>query len=210
MARLNDRELSMMDSPWRRLSQRWIEVRTFEHLLARAGVDLHGGRLLDAGCGNGYGLELLAQRFAPSRLVGFDLMPEQIERARRRGLRADLSVGDITAIDLPADSFDGVFVFGILHHVPRWREALRELARVVRPGGAVLLEEIHGTAIRVQDRLIGTSHPRDAAFDWQQFRDGVDDAGLTIAGETNLLFNAIRSFVAVKRNTPAAVPRVTA
>ena len=198
MARLNDRELAMMDSRVRRFSQRVIELQTFQRLLRRAQIDLHGRDLLDAGCGNGYGLELLAQTFRPRRLVGFDLMPEQIDRARNRGLAAEIAVGDITAIAHPDAAFDGVFVFGILHHVPGWRIALAELARVLKPGGVLLVEEIHGAAIRVQDRVIGTSHPREAAFDWLQFRGAIAEAGLAIAAATGLLCGAVRAFAAVK------------
>ncbi len=199
MTRLNVRELSMMDSRVRRLSQRAIELRAFRKMLDRANIDLRGKRLLDAGCGNGFGLELLAKTFRPARLVGFDLMPEQIERAKRRGLNAELSVGDITSIAQPDGVFDGVFVFGILHHVPAWRAALVELSRVLAPGGVLLVEEIHGGFIRAQDAVIGTSHPKDAAFDWPQFMQGLTAAGLTVVGDQKLLGCAIRSFAAVKR-----------
>lgn len=199
MTRLNDRELSMMDSRVRRLSQRAIELRAFRKMLDRASIDLRGKHLLDAGCGNGFGLELLQKTFRPARLVGFDLMPEQIERAKRRDLGAELAVGDITAIAQPDASFDGVFVFGILHHVPSWRAALVELGRVLRPGGVLLVEEIHGGFIRVQDKVIGTSHPKEAAFDWPRFMQGIANAGLTIVGDQKLLGSAIRSFACVKR-----------
>jgi SAM-dependent methyltransferase len=198
MTRLNQRELSMMDSRMRRFSQRAIELRMFERLLRRASIDLRGTHLLDADCGNGYGLELLTRTFRPQRLVGFDLMPEQIERARCRGLAAEIAIADITSIPEPDGSFDGVFVFGILHHVPRWREALVELARVLRSGGVLLVEEIHGTAVRFEDRFLGTSHPIEAGFDWFAFRGALAHAGLAIAAETGLLCNAIRSFAAVK------------
>jgi ubiquinone/menaquinone biosynthesis C-methylase UbiE len=197
MSTLNARELAMMDSPLRRLSQRLVEFRTFRRLLARAGIELAGaGAILDAGCGNGHGLELIANAFHPLRLVGFDLMPEQIERARRR-VGAELAIGDIAQIAHPDNTFDAVFVFGILHHVPKWRTALRELARVLKPGGALCVEELHGDFIRWQDRLVGTSHPREAAFDWPAFRSGLADAGLAIRAETGLPF--ARSFVAVRR-----------
>jgi SAM-dependent methyltransferase len=187
-----------MDSPLRRFSQHVIELRTFQRLLGRAAIDLRGKHLLDAGCGNGYGLSLLSRTFAPARLVGFDLMPEQIARARSRGLSAEIAIGDITKIDHPDATFDGVFVFGILHHVPRWRDALVELARVLRPGGVLLIEEIHGTAVRLEDRFLGTSHPRDAAFDWFTFLRGLGDAGLTVVAESSILFGAVRAFAAVK------------
>ena len=199
--RLNDRELALMDSRVRRFSQRAIELRMFGRLARRAGVDLRGGDLLDAGCGNGFGLELLAKTYRPRRLVGFDLMPEQIERARSRGLAAQVSVGDITRIAEPDESFHGAFVFGILHHVPAWRTALRELARVLQPGGVLLVEEIHGELVRIQDRVIGTSHPREAAFDWLEFRGALEDAGLQVAAEASLLWRAIRSFAAIKPHT---------
>src|SRR5262245_62779838 len=119
MSRLNDKELAMMQSPIRAWSQRHVEMRVFRRLLRKAGVDPSGGRILDAGCGNGNGLLLLAEMFHPSRLCGFDLMPEQVERARARteGMGVEVAVGDITAIDHADDSFEAIFVFGILHHV---------------------------------------------------------------------------------------------
>jgi ubiquinone/menaquinone biosynthesis C-methylase UbiE len=198
MARLNFRELSMMDSTARRLSQRLVEFRVFQRMLDRARIDLAGGAILDAGCGNGHGLELLARAYRPRRLVGIDLMPEQIERAKRRGLAAEVRVGDITAIAEPDASFDAVFVFGILHHVPAWRQAMTELARVLRPGGALLIEELHGKTAELSDRFLGTAHPAAARFGWSEFRAGLGAAGLEIAGETSLLFSAVRSFVAVR------------
>jgi ubiquinone/menaquinone biosynthesis C-methylase UbiE len=199
MSTLNAVEMAMMQSPARAWSQRHVEMRMFKRLMARAGVDPRGKRILDAGCGSGLGLQLIAEAFAPSRLVGFDLMPEQIERARTRGVAAEIAVGDITAIDHADASFDAVFVFGILHHVPAWRRAQRELARVLAPGGALLVEEIHGTFVGIQDRLVGTSHPREARFDWPAFRGGLADAGLVVAAESAVVPLApVRSFCAVK------------
>jgi ubiquinone/menaquinone biosynthesis C-methylase UbiE len=196
MSRLNAAELSMMNTTARRLSHRFVELRAFQRLLRRADIDLTGARILDAGCGSGYGLELLSRAFRPSRLVGLDLMPEQIERARRRELDAEIRVGDITAIDEPDASFDAVFVFGILHHVPAWRAAMTELARVLTPGGVLLIEELHGKTAELSDRYLGTSHPIAARFDWPAFRAGLGAAGLEVIAERGLLFSAARSFAA--------------
>ena len=197
-SRLNPRELSLMDSTARRISQRWIELRAFQRLLDAAAIDLRGADILDAGCGNGLGLELIARAYRPRRLVGIDLMPEQIARAGRRGLAADVRIGDITKLDQPDASFDAVFVFAILHHVPAWRGAMAEIARVLRPGGVLLIEELHGTAVELTDRVLRTEHPAAAWFDWSMFRAGLRAAGLEIVGETTLLCNAVRSFAAVK------------
>lgn len=200
MARLNELELAAMQTRTRRVSQRLWELPTFVRMLDGAGVDLRGKRLLDAGCGSGYGLALLRERFAPSRLVGVDLMPEQIERARVRGVTdAELRVGDLTAIEEREGAFDGVFVFGILHHMPDWQAALRELARVLAPGGVLCVEELHGRAVRLLDRYAGTSHPREAAFDWPRLRAGLDHAGLELLDERKLAWKAAMSFLARKR-----------
>ena len=196
--RLNPVEYAMMQSPARAWSQRHVEMRTFRRLVRRIGADLRGARILEAGCGNGLGLALIQEAFAPRRLAGFDLMPEQIERARARGVAAEIAVGDITAIDHPDGAFDAVFVFGILHHVPGWRRALGELGRVLAPGGVLLVEEIHGRFVDLEDRLLGTDHPRGARFTWDDFRAGLRAAGLTVAAEQAILPLAVRSFAATK------------
>ncbi|MBI2891935.1 MAG: class I SAM-dependent methyltransferase [Deltaproteobacteria bacterium] len=193
--KLNRIELWMMNNPLRRAGQRWIELPLFERMLRRAGVDLTGKRLLDAGCGSGFSTELLARRLRPGRLVGFDLMPEQIERARARCPEAELRVGDISAIAEPDGAFDAVFVFGILHHVPEWREALREIHRVLAPGGVLLVEELHGRTAEWADRWLGTEHPRAAAFDWPTFRGGLEAAGLEIVEWRRLSLGTFASFL---------------
>jgi len=199
MARLNEVELAAMQTRTRRFLQRRWELPTFVSMLELAAIDLRGKRILDAGCGSGYSTELLRDRFAPSRLVGFDLMEEQIELARARIVdSAELRVGDITRIDEKDASFDAVFVFGILHHVPQWRVALEEIARVLVPSGVLLVEEIHGRGVDFEDRFMGTEHPKEARFDWPTFRSGMRNAGFTVLRERRLAFKFARSFLARK------------
>ena len=160
--RLGRLEFMAMNNPVRRFFQARVELRIFKGLLGRHGIDLKGRVILDAGCGSGYSTELLLQELGPSRIMAFDLMPEQIELARQRGLGVDFFVGDMTRLEAPSESCDGVFVFGVLHHIPHWPGAVRELVRVLVPGGVLLVEE-----------------PRHG-FSFRQFETGLKAAGLAI------------------------------
>lgn len=189
----------------RRLSQRAIELRAFQRLLDRARIDLRGAHLLDASCGNGFGLELLAKAFRPARLVGLDGAPAQIERAteraRRRGITAELAVGELTSIAQPDGAFAGAFVFGPLHHIVEWRAALVELARVLAPGGVLLIEEAHeaGESERHDPpRALSTRLPVPKAST-ASLAQALANAQLAIVGEQKLAGRAITSFAVVKR-----------
>lgn len=98
-----------------------------------------GGRALEIGCGRGVGTGLVLDLFGADAVDAFDLDPRMITRARRR-LRGKsrpvrLWVADATAIPVPSDTYDAVFDFAIIHHVPDWRRAVHEVARVLKPGG---------------------------------------------------------------------------
>lgn len=103
-----------------------------------------GMRVLDAGCGAGAHLRLLAGAVGPNgSVVGVDLDPEAL--AVGADLCADLVAtgrlrlepGDLTALPLPTDDRDVAWSASVFHHLPDPAAALTELARVVRPGGLV-------------------------------------------------------------------------
>jgi ubiquinone/menaquinone biosynthesis C-methylase UbiE len=104
-------------------------------------LDLRPGRVLaDLGCGHG-GAGLWAAQQTGATLIGIDLSPVGIDLARRRaaqlGLdaRASFSAGDLTATGLPDASCDAVMSLDVLPFVPGKAGALREVARILRPGG---------------------------------------------------------------------------
>ena len=101
-----------------------------------------GDRVLYAGCGTGRALPPLRAAVGPSGVViGADLTPEMLHEAVRRGRDRDgaLLLADVTALPLRSGSLDAVFGAGLIAHLPRPAENLRELARVVRPGGVLAL-----------------------------------------------------------------------
>jgi ubiquinone/menaquinone biosynthesis C-methylase UbiE len=149
-------------------------------------------RVLEVGCGQGEGVREVLRRFHPATIDAFDLDEQQVTRARARladlpanGSAIRLWSGDAEAIDAPDGSYDGVFEFAILHHVPGWQRALGEIHRVLRPGGLFLFEELsreffHDMPV-VSDLLRRfTVHPWDTMFDFAAFRRGLADAGLRL------------------------------
>ncbi|MFF0790507.1 class I SAM-dependent methyltransferase [Streptomyces spiralis] len=101
-----------------------------------------GDRVLDAGCGTGRALPpLRAAVGASGTVVGADLTPAMLQAAVRAGRDGDghLLLADVGALPLRSEAFDAVFAAGLIAHLPQPSENLRELRRVVRPGGLLAL-----------------------------------------------------------------------
>lgn len=101
-----------------------------------------GGRVLDAGCGTGRALAPLRRAVGPSGVVlGADLTEAMLAAAVRAGRdrEGQLLRTDVARLPLPAGILDAVFGAGLISHLPHPAQNLRELARVVRPGGLLAL-----------------------------------------------------------------------
>ncbi|MCN9243786.1 methyltransferase domain-containing protein [Streptomyces sp. RY43-2] len=101
-----------------------------------------GDRVLDAGCGTGRALPPLRAAVGPSGVVlGADLTPAMLAAAVQAGRNRDghLLLADVAGLPLRTESLDAVFGAGLIAHLPHPAENLRELARVVRPGGLLAL-----------------------------------------------------------------------
>jgi ubiquinone/menaquinone biosynthesis C-methylase UbiE len=99
-----------------------------------------GERLLDAGCGLGEVARQFGARVGTSGSVTAVDRSQQtvaVAESRDAGGLVTYAAGDVTALDFPDGSFDGVRCERVLQHVPNPDSAVRELARVTRPGGRV-------------------------------------------------------------------------
>lgn len=133
-------------------------------------------RVLEAGCGTGLILSRLDQVAADA--VGVDVSSGMLRRAHERGLR--VVQASITALPFKDESFDAVCSFKVLAHVPRIELALRELARVTRPGGHLILEVYNRWSLRyvarrlAGPRRIGNAHNEaDVPTRWDSPREAL-------------------------------------
>jgi demethylmenaquinone methyltransferase / 2-methoxy-6-polyprenyl-1,4-benzoquinol methylase len=109
--------------------------------IAAAAIVRPGDRVLDAACGTG-DLALAARDAGAAEVVGVDFSPRMLERARRKSPAIEWVQGDILALPFADGSFDTATVgFGI-RNVADLEQGLRELRRVLRPGGRLAVLEI--------------------------------------------------------------------
>src|SRR3954465_13744416 len=118
----------------------------------------YGKAVLEVGCGTGLILDRVA-RFARSA-VGIDLSAGMLVKAQQRGLR--VAQASATALPIATASVDVAYSFNVLAHIPDIQGALREMARVVRPGGWVLAEFYNARSLR---RLVKAIKPPSAVSD---------------------------------------------
>lgn len=109
-----------------------------------------GGRVLEAGCGTGLLLREIDR--TADVAVGVDLSAGMLGLAHRRGL--NVVQGSVTALPFGDGAFDTVCSFKVLAHVPDLDLALRELVRVTRPGGHLVLEVYNRWSLRYLARRI--------------------------------------------------------
>lgn len=179
--KLNGIEKALMNNPLRAALQRWYEAP----LLERLGGRLDGLQVLEIGCGRGVGTALLFEHFGAHRVVACDLDPTMIALARQRLAaygpdRLVLAVADAAAIAAPDASFDAVVDVGIIHHIPEWPAALREIRRVLRPGGRFFFEEVTDHALQRWSYRTFLDHPRENRFSAHAFVAAVEHQGIQV------------------------------
>jgi ubiquinone/menaquinone biosynthesis C-methylase UbiE len=149
-------------------------------LIRADGFDVRGcKRILDAACGNGRYLKfLLKTADADAVLTAFDLSPNMLVRARSRvdSNRVGYAVADLTRLPYADAAFDAIVCGWVLEHLPDPRTGLRELARVLTPGGKLLLLSTENT---ITGRLCKWAWHCQNAYDRNALRQACTECGLT-------------------------------
>ena len=125
-----------------------------------------GATVLDAGCGVGYGTAHVAQ--LAQRVVGVDVSDEAIAYAREHYAAPNVEFLVADVLELPFDprSFDTVCSFEIVEHVPDAERFVAELARVLKPGGRLVL-----STPRAEDPTVRPDNPfHEREFDADELR----------------------------------------
>ena len=151
------------DDETTRAAAEWLEAQSLHPFLrevaARTGARLAlqpGESVLDVGCGTGVFLPGLAAIAGPEgRVVGLDHSAAFLEDARKRLTEASLSdrvalvEGDAHRLPFEDETFDAAHCERVLMHLEDPALAIREMERVVRPGGRVVIAEVYAAAARM-------------------------------------------------------------
>jgi ubiquinone/menaquinone biosynthesis C-methylase UbiE len=176
-----------VDSAPRARAQALFEARVLRRLGGRA----DGARALELGPGRrGTGLRLALTAFGVASVEGVELHPDSVRACTAAvadlGSRVSVREGDATGLDLPDASYDAVFCYHLLHHTPDWRAAVREAARVLRPGGTFYVAEMTEAFVDSRALRAVSHHPRDGHRPTPAgLAATVTVSGLTVLGQTS-------------------------
>lgn len=150
-----------------------------------------GEKILEIGCGNARDLTLIS--VYGCHCVGIDISPGMLDEARHDLAAAgisdvELEVGSATALRFADATFDKVFASEVIEHIPEYEKCIAEMARVVKPGGSVVITTPNRRSWYGFDRYIlfegvlrqQWKHPYDSWKTYVEVAGTLERAGLTV------------------------------
>jgi ubiquinone/menaquinone biosynthesis C-methylase UbiE len=179
--KLNKLEFFLMNNPFRAFIQERYELPILNKMISSRKFE----SVLEIGCGNGNGTRLIKKYFNPRNITAIDLDEKMIRIAQNNNKATNITykVMDASKLAFPDSIFDAIFDFGIIHHIPNWKDCLTELKRVIKKDGELILEELSldtfsGFPGRFWESLL--SHPYEQMFSTDDFIQQLKDVGFTI------------------------------
>ena len=180
--KLSKKEFDAMQMGWRKWYIEKVELKTFR----KFGLVIEGADILEVGCGSGYAASLIAAQ-GPRSYTGLDIMPEQLEIARNRGLK-QASFVEGSADDLsrfPEKRFDAILDFCILHHVEGRRAFFDECHRVLKDDGSLYVADLSKRCIHIVDAILHWDHAEEALFTLKEFEEEANRRGFRTVRKAN-------------------------
>jgi ubiquinone/menaquinone biosynthesis C-methylase UbiE len=202
MMKLTRFEKWLLDRPWRIHQAEQAALVLFQHIALPPQP-----RCLEIGCGQGIGTRVLVERFA-ARVLATDFDPGQLALAQKSlaDLEESVEFRVVDARKMPFDDaqFDGVFSFGVLHHIlGGWRQVVCETARVLKPGGWFVFTDL--VVPPGAGRLIGRLLPRLDQLEETALHAWLAENGLHLehydGGKRGLLTGLMRHCAAIAQKT---------
>jgi len=190
-----------MNNPMRAFIQDKIEAK---RLRALSSLPKHK-IILEIGCGNGTGTKLIKKYFFPKEIQAIDLDYRMVDLAKKKCNDSSISFQVASATKLPYKNsqFDAVIEFGIIHHIPNWRDCLKELKRVIKPGGELIMEDLSSDT---WNTFLGKwykkvlDHPYKQMYMQQEFLEHLKKLGFTIQHqETRNPLGLLKYFIIVAK-----------
>jgi ubiquinone/menaquinone biosynthesis C-methylase UbiE len=179
--KLNYLEFLLVNNPVRAYVQERYELPILMSMVRSKAFD----SVLEIGCGNGNGTKLIRKYFNPRHITAIDLDEKMIQIAQETvpDGSTTFQVMDASKLDFPNESFDAIFDFSSIHHIPNWKYCIEELKRVLKVGGKLILEEFSidtfsGLPGRLYRLLL--SHPYEHMFSTDEIVRHIEDVGFKI------------------------------
>ncbi len=180
---MNKLDILLINTPFRK----WFLDRATKKYYFEYFNEIKGKTVLEIGCGSGGGTELILKYFSPQQIIATDLDHRLISLARRnvQNRRITFEKADATKLTYKNESFDAVFDYGVIHHIPlpEWRECLNEIYRVLKPGGKLFVWDVSIESFNtVYGRIIKlfTPHPYSRMYRKQEFVNYLTSIGFKI------------------------------
>jgi ubiquinone/menaquinone biosynthesis C-methylase UbiE len=177
----NKLEFIVMNSRIRAYIQERYELKILLSLTAKKDMQT----VLEIGCGNGNGTKLIKKYFSPLNITAIDFDEKMIKIAQKlnKDSNTSFAVMDASNLDFPDNQFDAIFDFGIIHHIPNWKDCLKELKRVLKPNGELIIEDLSlDSFTKGIGRLwkLLSAHPYDFMYTQKEFTDFLKEIGFNI------------------------------
>lgn len=164
-------------------------------------------KILEIGCGNGIGTLLIDEYFKPTQLITTEYDESLVEITKKKIKKTNILVeqADATKFRFADEEFDAVVGLSVIHHIPKWQEALDELHRIIKPNGLLIIKELSIDTFstffgRISRKFV--EHPYDDMFTEKEFINYLKQKGFDmLVYQPHSMLGFLGDFFLVVRKT---------